>query len=236
MLKRLIGDWVERGKWFAETGMLVWGVVGVATMSAVHHYWPQYSDLIITGLLGFVAFFTFAGVRKISKFVTERSLPSNLSNLIRDWADKNAEAVSVIKNNQRFEFGFVLKMHGNVNVGVTRERGASSLAIGGSLEVKPDLLELIQRMTPAESHRIIVELRLEMTRLNMTWAGFENPPQKLMVERYLPITNDLTEYQFSTEVRMVQNAMVLLRQLITLRAGVIPGQQLTSPPVKRAVE
>ena len=104
-------------------------------------------------------------------------------------------------------------MHGEIKVNVIREDNSKSLAITAGLNVG----DVFGAMNEPERRVLVIEMSVEMTKLNMVWAGFIDSPTQLEVARYLPITSELNEYRFSTEVRMVQNAVILLRQLIRRR-------------------
>ena len=52
-----------------------------------------------------------------------------------------------------------------------------------------------------------------MNRLNMTYAGFANPPERFLVSRDIPISNDLTDYRFVSTVSEVTNAVLLVHQI-----------------------
>ena len=52
-----------------------------------------------------------------------------------------------------------------------------------------------------------------MNRLNMTYAGFANPPERFLVSRDIPISNDLTDYRFVSTVSEVTNAVLLVDQI-----------------------
>ena len=192
-----------------EAAVWIFGIAGAAVLTFFNQYWPQYSALVSSAAIGFASFFVVAAVHRLLKFTNERSLPSDLAGLIRDWSDGIATSVATNPKNGN-EFAYTLLMHGDIRVNVIREDNSKSLVITAGLNVG----DVFGAMNEPKRRVLVIEMSVEMSKLNMVWAGFIDSPTKLEVARYLPITSELNEYRFSTEVRMVQNAVILLRQLV----------------------
>jgi hypothetical protein len=214
---------------------LLAGIGGAAVLTAIQGYWPQYGLLAVVAVVGFVGVLLSVMVVRVLRFMRDRSAaPIDAASRIRDWADRVAESVTTLRELPvPAYFGFRLNMAGKISVVVLRPKPEGDdhyLFIGGSLRIAMKHRERLRAMEMRRRTELLVSLRGEVSRLNLSWGGFTDDPETFIIQQQIPL-DSITEYQFSTTVRQVQNTLILLRELFQLGIGVIGEPSAPAAPV-----
>jgi hypothetical protein len=216
MLKRVSG-WISTAFTAGQAIHWLWGLVGLAVLGAIQQYWPAYSGLAFAVVVGFTAAFTMSVAYRVNKLASAR-LPrtdKEIETAIRDWSDRIAESVKRMDSPLVF---FAFRLEGIKGLYVTVERYRAEphyLRCHGGLVIAGEYKAKLEAMGEIERRRMMAALKIEISRRPpMSWRGFDDMPESLLVEIFVPITAEFREYDFLQAVKSVQSAIIQLREML----------------------
>jgi hypothetical protein len=217
---------------------LFYAAGGATVVTLVQKYWPQYAPFITTALLVFVAIVVFAAAAKVLKRQRDEAGEWDdvtIQRAVRDWVDGLAGTVTK-HSDPLCLFNYEIKLttpSATVNV-VRLNTRPKYVTLISRLTLSGTHVTKFAELTPDQKRELLGGLRIELSRLNLGFSGFASPLSDMRISTEVPITADLSEYQFLRAFRQVTNATVLVRQLVQLRLG--EGLAPDTPPTVAEVE
>lgn len=219
LLQNLLANWLYEL-------LVIVGGFGVGWARAKNYAWatPAMYGLVSAAMILII----LIGVRAWNILPTPASqiTPENLESNVRKWLD--TFSISSRKGqdlNCYFVFLVTLRNGNRVIVcRVTDPNLSKYLIIQGSLSVTPPLDKILDGMSQEKKEHLINEVGCELAKLRMTCdillaskaygAQIQRPPAIIIVEKRVPINNNLSEDLFMDRLDDINSAIMVARQVI----------------------
>jgi hypothetical protein len=157
-----------------------------------------------------ILIFTFTGRAVFSKEPPETTV-DNVETNIRTWLDGYGVGVTRREIPDAF-FAFGVTLPNGVGVLVLRPKEKDRyIGFRADIELSREHMAIFDKLSPQQQRDVLAEITLEMSRSKATYDLVPPPPpfKSLRIIKMVPITNDLTESSFATDLdEMDSNALL----------------------------
>jgi len=225
--------WIDWGKSIGQ-GILATIIVALIPGAIVTYLAHIQSVWTVPVLEGLGAALMCAGivimVRAWGHLPPIRTRPNatNIESCIHSWLDN--ERVSV-KNDPSPESYFRLRI-------ILNEKTMTIVRMRGEFEDYVQILadlgthgdsKWLQQFNDDEIAQMIWDVKVELARAQVGYAGLVNPPDKFTLFRRVPIHHNLTEFIFMSMIGSVEAAMNLVGLMVIKTKAEVDRRQLTAP-------
>jgi hypothetical protein len=179
-------------------------------------------DPLLTGILAGSAIALVVVSIRLSNTIAQQTAklvtPENIETLARDWAYGFGYEIKPYKadNNALFGFGVTLPNGGKVSIYRLKEI-PNYLTIGTSQVLTKPEQEAYDKLSDVEQKRLVNDVATELIRYKVEYQNVGHPLRMFSVSRNLPITGELTEFEFISRLFEVNSARMLAARLVDQR-------------------
>lgn len=142
--------------------------------------------------------------------------PENVESNIRNWLDTFRLAAKKESNPEAYFIFVVTAPNGNPIV-VTRTKALDRyITYQATLTVSPQHLEILDKLPEDQSTQLIRELTIELARSRIGFSIVGPGLKGIVLNKALPITNNLTEGTFAQYLDEMDSGLILARETIVL--------------------
>ncbi len=200
--------------WFIQgviTNFVWWllAVSGGAVVALLARYASSWAAPARDGLVAFAAIAVgIVGLRNIRSGPKARTTTRNAESQIRSWLDNFRVAVQNDPNQDTY-FRLVATMPSSVKIIIGRLKGELDGYVMFRAEITPSAEEQrqIADLSRVEAERMLLEVRLELARLGVTYSGLTLPVSTIALMKRLPISDALTEDLFIDRLDQMEAAV-----------------------------
>ena len=206
----LVGDWLWR---ILGSGVAV--MIGYLRLKQSRWISPIMYGLGGLALITLIQLGVTAQARLNEPTVTADSIQDT----IRDWSLSFGYGVRQIESTDT-HFVFDITTVNGIPFQAFRQHNQpfdELLTIQATIEFSDEESMILSRQPVNVINALIRELRIEMTRKDISYSNITNPLRRFTLTRSIPITNTLNQFQYLEAVQSVTNSIILARQVINLR-------------------
>jgi len=211
LFKGVVPSMVSRAIWW----LLV--LAAGAALGIIKLHWPSLADPMLYGLAGAacVAFLYFAATGR-ALLARPDTTPGNVEKNIRTWLDNFGLAVKKEVDPTMYFRLTVTLVNGNPLLVARPKARDHYLTFQSNLTLSPEHQAMMERMSGAQTERVLEELALELGRLQIGHAIQWPPFTGVMLIRLVPITADYTEAKFAASLDEMDLAINVARTATSL--------------------
>jgi len=148
----------------------------------------------------------------------------NVEAVVRDWIDRAGLAVKRVDDrNAVFNFEITLASGAPVNIARPKVR-THLLIVKSGVSVTGRDLEVLRAQDPARVDRLLLDLKIELNRLSMSYEGMKMPLDAVFVSRQVLIGSALNDVELFRVVDEVIHSVYLMKHIMAMRFGEWIGQ------------
>jgi hypothetical protein len=142
---------------------------------------------------------------------------ANLESTLRDWSDAAGYSFKRISDDTAV-FHFSITASNNIPLDVVRLKIRERyIVIQSTLTLGAEQRTAYNAMSVLEKNKLVLDLRMELLRQKVAYLNLDAKLDHFGFQKKIPITEDLTEQQFSDSIEEVTSIAILIRQFVSLR-------------------
>lgn len=221
-------NWIWQGivtNWIADLLILGGGIL-IAILKVKGSRWlmPLAYGLAGSALIG-VILFTIMGLAELRS--RERVTVDNVATKVRSWIDNFQLSVRTNPLPEAYFRYEVTMRNGNVVVVARPKERDRYIVIAGRLVSDAPTIETLSHLSVDQRQELLADMIAEMARSKVTFSNMQVPPQNIVLEHRLPISDSLTEAVLLGAIDDMDSAMALIQATV---AKAIPQYHLTENP------
>jgi hypothetical protein len=170
---------------------------------------PEMNAQTVWASIGLIASLSLVAVGLFQKFRRSKVTIGNVESKVREWFDAFGWGTKRLPADTSFHFGFEIRLKNNIPLTVFRlKEHEQYLTLVAAVEVGPEHRSLFEKLSKSDQVAVSREVQIELARAKV--GSVIDLPNRVTVEKLIPITDSLTEASLVDAILGVQFAVVLI--------------------------